>query len=1051
MNLSEPFIRKPVMTTLAAFSAAVFGIAAYLTMPVSDLPDVAYPVIEVSTSYPGASPQIMADNVATPLEIEMMQIQGLQMIRSSNTLGSSSITLQFALDKSLTEASTDVQAAIQRAMGNLPADLPSPPSYKKTNPNEQPIIYIAVTTDNVAIDKLYDYANNFVGQQLSTLTGVSQVDVYGAPRAVRIEVDPNALASRSLAMTDVAEAVADANPFIPGGQLYGPHLQNIVNPKGQLLEAKDYEDVIITYRDGAPVRIRDVARPYNGLEAEFISMKYWVRGAVERDANIVVAVTPAPGANSVEVSRLVRQQLDVIRPTIPASIELSVVYDRSLSIIASIDDVKGTLVIAFALVILVIFLSLGRVRETLVPAFALPMALLLTFVAISALGYSLDNLSLMALTLAVGFLVDDAIVVVENTVRHLDMGKGPLAAAIAGAQEISFTVLSMTLSLSAVFIPLVFMPGLMGRMFHEFAMTIVIAILMSGLVAITLSPMMCSRLFKPLSQQKTGRFEKGVNAVFGFLRKEYGRAVRFSLRHKFLVLLLWLAMLAGTVFLVLIIPKIFMPVGDSGTLKGVLMAREGTSSREMVRMQAQVEDVLRAIPIIDRFVVVTGFTSADISSSMMIFWCELIPSDRRHGIDKASKLINGALYEEIPGLMPLIRPVPTLEISTGATSNQQGQYAYSMLGTDSDTLYAAAEQMIEELSQTKGFIQVSSDLRLSTPFLDVEILRDQASTYGISAKQIEETLRYAYSGGRVSQIKTPLNQYDVIVETSLDYRSSSEDLGTLWVRSDVGNTDNVVPLASVADWTQTVGPESVNHLQQLTAVNIYYDLLPGFPDSEAQQALDALAAKILPQGVTGRSEGTARQFEETIRSLMLLLVVAVFVMYIILGILYESYIHPVTVLSALPPAGVGGLLSLFLLGMPLSLYAFIGLFLLIGLVKKNAIMVVDFAIQRRNQGMALDAAVIEACQERLRPILMTTAAAIFGALPIALGLGADGSSRQPLGVCIVGGLIVSQLITLFVTPVFYVYMEGFQERFLDRIPFFQRELKDPVTPEKAKS
>jgi len=502
-------------------------------------------------------------------------------------------------------------------------------------------------------------------------------------------------------------------------------------------------------------------------------------------------------------------------------------------------------------------------------------------------------------------------------------------------------------------------------------------------------------------------------------------------------------MLAGTAFIALIIPKIFIPDGDSGTLKGILLAREGTSQREMVRMQSEVEKLLRQMDIIEKFVVVTGFQSADVTSSMMVIWCELSEKYQDHGIDKANRIVNGAIYEEIPGLEPLIRPIPTLQISTGATSNQQGQYAYSLVGTNPDTLYETAGQMFEALNNEKGFFQVSSDMRLSTPYLDVEILRDQASTYGITAAEIEKTLQYAFSGGRVSQIKTPLNQYDVIVELKLDARSKPEDLDTLWIRGNSSNEDQIVPLQTVANWHQTVGPESVNHLQQLTAVTIYYDLLPGFPNSDAQQAIDRLAAKIIPEGIIGKSEGTAKQFQETVNNLLFLLVVAVFVMYVILGILYESYIHPITVLSALPPAGVGGLLSIFLLGMPLSLYGFIGLFLLIGLVKKNAIMVVDFAIQRRNEGMDLEAAVISASKDRLRPILMTTLAAIFGALPIALGIGADAQSRQPLGVCVVGGLIVAQLVTLFVTPVFYVLMERFQERVLDKIPFFQRELEDP--------
>ncbi len=1044
MNLSEPFIRRPVMTTLAALSAIAFGIAAFVNLPTSDLPNAAYPVITVTTGYPGAAPEIMANNVSTPLELQMMQIEGLELITSQNTEGNSQSVLQFALDKSTDSAATEVQAAIQRAMGSLPLALPAPPSFLLTNPNDQPITYIGVESDTIPLGELYDYANNVIAQRMSMLTGVSQAQIYGSPRAVRIKADPNALASRGVTLTDLSTAVQTATVFRPVGQLTGPQKQFTVNPNGQLLMAADYRDIIVRYENGAPVRLRDVATPVDALSTEYVRHLYWQSGRPITPNSIVVAITAGAGSNAVEVAQSVVSTLAELGPELPASIRTNIIYERATQIVESVNDVKFTIILAFALVVLVIFLFLGRLNETVIPSFALPVALLLTFALMMAAGFSLDNLSLLALTLAVGFLVDDAIVVLENTVRHLEMGKSPLEAAIIGAREISFTVLSMTLSLSAVFIPLVFMPGLLGRMFHEFALTIIFAILMSGAVAVTLSPMMCSRMLKRRSEGDTSRVERAVTSVFRHLHDVYGRTLRWSLRHKWIALTLWLISLAGSVYLYIAIPKTFLPVGDSGAMLGPFIAREGTAPEEMQAYQDQIMEILQASPYLRQAVSITNIKSA-LPSSMGLVWTELKPANERPPMPEVFAAVNREIYTKVPGVIPLIRPVPTLNIATGATSNTQGEFAFTMRGANPDVLYGAASQLLALLGKEPGFLQVSSDMRHQVPFLDVDILRDQAHTYGITADDVEQTLELALGGGRIAQIMTPLNQYDVVLELADAKRAFPSNLELLRLR---GVNTELVPLRSVAKWKQTVGPESINHINQMTSVTIFFNLEPKFPVGQATARLNALAAQTLPTGVVGTLAGEAQQFQQTLAGMGILLLVAIFVMYVILGILYESYIHPITVLSTLPTAGVGGLLTLYLGGMDLSLYAFIGLFLLIGLVKKNGIMVVDFAIQRQREGLPLEDAVVTACEERLRPILMTTFCAIFGAVPLAIGFGADGASRQPLGLCIVGGLLISQVLTLFVTPVFFLLLESFQEKFLDRIPFFQR---GDLTPPAAES
>ena len=1043
MNLSEPFIRKPVMTTLCAISAAIFGIAAYFALPVSELPDVAYPVISVTTNYPGASPQIMANNISTPLEIQMMQIEGLHLITSRNQEGVSSIVLQFVLNKDMGQAEAEVEAAIQRSMGNLPDDLPAPPSFETTNPNTQPIVYITMATDTLTMGDLYDYANNMVAQRMMMLEGVSMAQVYGSARAVCIQMDANALSSRALTVLDVANAVTQGNVFTPGGQIYGNYLQYIINPKGQLLHAEDYKDLIIRYQDGAPVRVKDVASPVDGLQQQYLFIDFWTSWMKPRASSLVVAVTPAPGANDVIVARKVRDTLTTLQASIPASVEAYINYDHSVQIVESIDDVKLTLLIAFALVVLVVFLFLGRVRETSIPIVALPLSLLMTFAVMFMLGYSLDNLSLMALTLAVGLLVDDAVVVLENTVRHLEDGKPATVAALLGAKEISFTVLSMTLSLGAIFIPIVFMPGLIGRMFHEMAVTIVLAIVFSGVVAIVVSPMVCARLLR--KSEGENRYQRWFNRYFNAFKARYKRSLQWMIERKGLALLIWLLSLGGTIWLFFVIPEGFLPVGDSGMIRGVYLTAEGTSPAQMQAYQKQLMEISKAEPGVDQVITATGLQNNQLTTSMGLFIVLLKPESERAPIAEITQRIIDKVRQQVPGVIPLLQPYPTLNIDTGATSNTQGAYAYQLTSTDPELLYATAAKLVERLSKTDGFIGVSSDMRVNTPFLDIEILRDQAYSYGVDVQDIENTLALAFAQGMTGQIQTPLNVYWVILELLDRQRAKLDNLNLLWVRNQQGD---LVPLSSLVRAHVKTGPESISHINQITSVTIFYNLKPGYPTGTATDALQKAAEEIIPVSVVGAPAGSSAQFIETVKAMIFLLIIAIFVMYVILGILYESYIHPITVLSTLPVASLGGLATLKLFGMPLDLYGFIGLFLLLGLIKKNGIMLVDFAIMRRKEGLGVETAALEAAIERVRPILMTTFAAIFGALPMAMGFGADGSSRQPMGLCIVGGLVVAQILTLFCTPVFYVYMEYFQERHLDKIAFFKRgegDLKDADT------
>jgi HAE1 family hydrophobic/amphiphilic exporter-1 len=1033
------------MTAVLTLSVILFGVMAYFQLPVNDLPAVDYPVIQVTVGYPGASPDTIANNIATPLERQFMQINGLEVVTSRSTQGVATFTLQFSLDKNIDAAATDVQTAISQATGSLPSDLPSPPTYSKSNPNDQPIMYIAMVSDSVTPGQLYDYASTNVGQRLSILPGVSQVNVYGTKSAIRIKANPAAMWARDISIDDLNNAIKNGTSYTGAGQLDSATGTAILRPQGQLESAEQYANLIVGGTNNAPIYLRDVATIKDSVQDERVNMRFWVRGRSVPSATVIVAVNRRAGANAVEVAKSIYQVLPQISTELPGSIFITPIYDRSQSIVHSVTDVQVTLIIAFVLVVIVIFAFLGRVTDTLIPVVALPLSLLITFIAMRGLGYSLDNLSLMALTLAIGFLVDDAIVFLENTVRRMERGEKPFEAAISSAKEISFTIMSMTISLAAVFIPLVFMSGRVGRIFREFAITIVIAILASGLVSLTLTPLMCARL---LSQRGEGSSKTWMERVIGGIEKRilafYGGSLWWFLRHRWISPVIWIICLAGTIWLFVLIPKTFLPPGDSGVIFGAFIAKEGSSPKQMREYQDRVDEMLRSDPnVVTDFTLIgaTGFLAAN----QGITFTFIGAPDNRRPIPVVTAEMMGKL-NTIPGLMTFLRPFPVLEISTGVTSQQQGQYAFTVSGANPSQVYEVGQRLMGKMMEYPGFLSVSSDYYNNTPNLNIDIRRDQAKTYGVSEAHILSLLRTAYSQNYSYLIKKPEDQYQVILEMDDSVREKPEDLSLLYIKSDDGR--KLVPLRELVTWREVLGTQTVNHLNQFTSMSLFFNLKPGVALGDATNYITKSAAEIVPQGVRAELQGEAQTFSNTVSSLTILMALAVFVMYVILAILYESYVHPLTVLSTLPTALVGGLLTLIVFGQEASLYAFVGMFMLMGIVKKNGIMIVDFARHRVEAGEAADKAIHDASMDRFRPILMTTLAAVFGAVPIALGYGADGSSRRPLGLVVVGGLIVSQFITLYITPVIYLYLEQFQENVLDRTSFFRsRRSHKPVLAE----
>ncbi|MEY2564033.1 MAG: hypothetical protein QOH88_2226 [Verrucomicrobiota bacterium] len=1034
-GLSKPFIQRPVMTMLLTVSIIVFGILTFKQLAVNDLPAVDYPVISVSVNYPGANPETMANTIATPLEKQFTQIPGLTLSTSSSTQGSTSITLQFELTKSIDSAAIDVQAAIQRASGQLPNDLPSPPRFEKSNPNDQPVMYIALTSDTLTDGDLYKYATSQVQQRINILPGVSQVQIFGVKSAIRIKVDPGALASRNITFDELSTAIRAGSSYSGAGQFDGKNTSFVLRPNGQIENAEGYRNLIVAHgKDNSPIYLRDVANVIDSVQDERLSRHFFARGFTPPASVIVMAVSRQAGANAVEVARSITRLLPQLRLELPGSINLIPTFDRAQSIVNSVDDVQMTLFIAFVLVILVIFVFLGRAADTLIPVVALPLSLLVTFLAMWALDYSINNLTLMALTLAIGFLVDDAIVFLENVVRRAEAGESIYKATLNSAGEISFTILSMTLSLAAVFIPLVFMPGLLGRIFREFAVTIIVAIFASGLISLTLTPLMCARLLRERGPgHRKSWMERFTEKFFDPILDSYSRSLNWFLDRGWLALPILAACAVGLWYFFSALPFTLLPTGDSGVIRGALIMQEGASPQQQRMMQDKLDPILQGNPAVDKYFTVAGSGRAGSSSIFTVLF--LKPAKERVPIEDVSTQLRRSLAA-LPGIQPTMAASPVLQINIGASGSSFGRYSYSLSGINPDEVYAAADALSAKFKDYNGFVAPPrSNLFRNQPNIDIDIDHDRASLYGVTTTKLQNLLRAAYSQNYVYLIKQPDDQYQVILEVDDKGRANPEDLQQLYVRPDGKTT--LIPVRALTKSDPKLGLQSVNHTNQFTSVTFGFDTKPEVALGDVTNFIEKTAAEVIPPTVKGELQGEGLVLQQLFGALPFLVLAALFVMYVILGILYESYVHPITVLSTLFPAVVGGLLTLWLFNSTLSLYSVIGLFLLMGIVKKNGIMIVDFALHRLDEGYDLRSAIHEASVERFRPIIMTTLSALMGAVPLALGYGADGSSRRPLGLVIVGGLIISQLITLYITPVVYLALEWFQENVLDRVPFLR--------------
>lgn len=1023
MNVAEPFIRRPVMTTLIMSAILIFGVMAYRLLPVSDLPNVDFPTIQVSASLPGASPETMASAVATPLEKQFSTIAGLDSMNSTSGIGSTSIVLQFNLSRSLDAAAQDVQTAISRSVNQLPRDMPSPPTYNKVNPADQPILYIALTSPTLPLSTLDEYGETIIAQRISTVLGVAQVQVYGSQKyAVRIQVDPKSLTSRGIGIDQVASAIQGNNVNLPSGTLYGTHKAFTVQTAGQLLDASAYRPMIVAYRKGNPVRLQDLAVVTNSVENNKTAAWYVTNGQATR--SLILAVYRQPGTNTVAVSQAVQTLLPLFKQQIPASVAMNILFDRAESIQESVNDVKFTLLLTLCLVVMVIFLFLRNLSATIIPSLALPMSVIGTFSVMYLFGYSMDNLSLMALTLSVGFVVDDAIVMLENIVRHMEMGKDKLQAAFEGSKEVGFTIVSMTLSLAAVFIPVLFMGGVMGRLFHEFAVTIGAAVLISGFVSLTLTPMLCSRFLKPPAEEKHGSLYKKSEEIFERVIHLYERSLgwflKFAVRHWLSTVLATLGLFVFLIYLFMVIPKGFMPTTDQGLLRCFTEAAQGISFDSMVEHQKAMMDIVARDPNVERFFSTAGSRGFTAGNSGIIFM-RLKPRDQRKlSAEQVVQELRPKL-STVPGMRAFLIVPPPIQIGGQLTKSL---YQFTLQSPDFSELYQYAPVLEQKIRDLPGFQDVTSDMQIKNPQVNIDIDRDKAATLGVNARQIEDALYYSYGSRQISTIFAPNNQYQVILELAPQYQLDPSVLSLLYINSSSGQ---LVPLDTVARFKPALGPLSVNHSGQLPSVTISFNLQPGYSIGPAVALVKKQAAQILPDSITTNFAGSAQAFQSSSSGMGLLLILAILVIYLVLGVLYESFIHPVTILTALPFAGLGALATLMLFGIDLNIYAFVGIIMLIGLVKKNGIMMVDFAIDaQRNEGKNALEAIHEASVIRFRPIMMTTMAALLGTLPIAIGFGAGGETRQPLGLAVVGGLIVSQTLTLFITPVFYVFMDKIQ-------------------------
>jgi hydrophobic/amphiphilic exporter-1 (mainly G- bacteria), HAE1 family len=1030
MSIPERFIQRPIATTLIMMAILLFGIAGYRALPVSDLPNVDYPTINVSANLPGANPDTMAAAVALPLEKQFSNIAGLDSMVSSNKLGQTSIVLQFSLDRNIDGAAQDVQAAISQAARQLPANMPAPPSYSRQNPADYPVLNVALTSGTLKLSDVYEYAETMIAPSISTVNGVALVQIFGSFKySPRIQLDPQALATRRIGIDDVENALATGNVNLPTGTIWGPQRAPTVQTQGQLFNAADFSKLIVAYRNGSPVRLADLGRVIDSIQNDKNLNWYYDQDNPKGTLAIQLVIFKQPGTNAVQVVDGIKAMLPRLQSALPPSVNMYILFDRSITIRDSVNDVKFTLELSLFLVIMVIFMFLRNISATTIPSLALPISLVGTFAVMYLGSYSLDNLSLMALTLSVGFVVDDAIVMLENIVRHMEHGESAMEAAISGSGEIGFTILAMTLSLTAVFLPVLFMGGVLGRLLHEFAVTIMASILVSGFVSLTLTPMLCSRFLKPHHDVEHGRVYNFIESLQVGLEKGYDRGLQVALRHKFATMMVAAALVVGTYYLALAIPKGFLPSQDIDQINGTTEAVEGISFDAMVEHQKQVAEILMQDPSVAYIMSGAGAGGRTLNQGQLSI--RLKPRAERPQVEQVINELRPKLAA-VPGITTFLRNDPPIRIG-GLQS--KALYQFTIQDPNTKELYGTAEAFTSKMSTLPGLIDVTSDLQIRNPQINVEINRDASSSYGVTVNQIEDAIYSAYGQRQISTIFAPNNQYWVILELEPEYQRDADKIAALYIHST--STGQLVPLNAVAKLTPSLGPLSVNHLGQVSAVTISFNLKAGTSIGDAVNEIDNLARQALPPTTTTTFQGNAQAFQSSLAGLGILLVMAILVIYIILGILYESFLHPITILSGLPSAGFGALLSLYLfhlaamkgwvgplLDMNLDLYGFVGIIMLIDIVKKNAIMMIDFALEaQRKDGLSPAEAIYKGCLVRFRPIMMTTMAALMGTLPIALGLGAGGEARRPLGVSVVGGLAFSQVVTLFLTPVFYIYME----------------------------